>query len=103
MLEAAKGFRRLKAHKQLADFLRTALAAHQAAHVINLPNLNSRPTLRSLLNKQWPAAHGSNFNRRRDIPIPSLQMIRNDNIREHALEVIEDEREKADIKDLEGE
>ena len=34
MLEAAKGFRRLKAHKQL-PILRAALAAHQAAHVIN--------------------------------------------------------------------
>ena len=31
MLEAAKGFRRLKAHKQLSA-LRTALAAHQAKH-----------------------------------------------------------------------
>jgi transposase-like protein len=34
MLEAAKGFRRLKAHKQL-PILRVALAAHQAKHVIN--------------------------------------------------------------------
>ena len=34
MLEAAKGFRRLKAHKQL-PILRAALAAHQASHVIN--------------------------------------------------------------------
>ena len=34
MLEAAKGFRPLKAHKQL-PILRAALAAHQAAHVIN--------------------------------------------------------------------
>jgi len=34
MLEAAKGFRRLKAHKQLSA-LRTALAAHQAKHVAN--------------------------------------------------------------------
>ena len=31
MQEAAKGFRRLKAHKQL-PMLRAALAAHQAAH-----------------------------------------------------------------------
>ena len=38
MLEAAKGFRRLKAHKQL-PILRAALAAHQAAHVIN-PDVN---------------------------------------------------------------
>jgi putative transposase len=34
MLEAAKGFRRLKAHKQLSA-LRTALAAHQAKHAAN--------------------------------------------------------------------
>jgi hypothetical protein len=31
MVEAAKGFRRLKAHKQL-PLLRAALAAHRAAH-----------------------------------------------------------------------
>ena len=31
MMEAAKGFRRLKAHKQL-PILRAALAAHQAKH-----------------------------------------------------------------------
>ena len=35
MLEAAKGFRRLKAHKQLPT-LRAALAAHQAKHAINM-------------------------------------------------------------------
>ena len=34
MLEAAKGFRRLKAHKQLSA-LRTALTAHQAKHAAN--------------------------------------------------------------------
>jgi len=34
MLEAAKGFRRLKAHKQLST-LRTALAAHQIKHAAN--------------------------------------------------------------------
>lgn len=34
MLEAAKGFRRLKAHKQLPT-LRTALQAHQAKHAVN--------------------------------------------------------------------
>ena len=34
MLEAAKGFRRLKAHKQL-PILRAALAAHQTSHFIN--------------------------------------------------------------------
>jgi putative transposase len=34
MLEAAKGFRRLKAHKQLSA-LRTALAAHQVKHAAN--------------------------------------------------------------------
>jgi putative transposase len=34
MLEAAKGFRRLKAHKQLSA-LRTALAAHHAKHAPN--------------------------------------------------------------------
>src|SRR5436190_10468645 len=34
MMEAAKGFRRLKAHKQL-PILRAALAAHQAKHVSN--------------------------------------------------------------------
>ncbi len=46
MLEATKGFRRLKAHKQL-PILRTALAAHQAKYVTNL-TLNSTqgpPTL----------------------------------------------------------
>jgi putative transposase len=37
MLEAAKGFRRLKAHKQL-PILRAALAAHQAKHA-NKPDL----------------------------------------------------------------
>ena len=31
MLEAAKGFRRLKAHKQLSS-LRASLAAHQTKH-----------------------------------------------------------------------
>src|SRR4051794_29683386 len=36
MLEAAKGFRRLKAHKQL-PILRGALAAHQAKHAGNPP------------------------------------------------------------------
>jgi transposase-like protein len=40
MLEAAKGFRRLKAHKQL-PILRAALAAHQAKHVIN-PDLEQQ-------------------------------------------------------------
>lgn len=40
MLEAAKGFRRLKAHKQL-PILRRALAAHQAKHDIN-PNLEQQ-------------------------------------------------------------
>jgi putative transposase len=34
MLEAAKGFRRLKAHKQLPT-LRTALQAHQVKHAVN--------------------------------------------------------------------
>ncbi len=34
MLEAAKGFRRLKAHKQL-PILRAALLAHQAKHTVN--------------------------------------------------------------------
>jgi hypothetical protein len=34
MLEAAKGFRRLKAYKQLSA-LRTALAAHQTQHAAN--------------------------------------------------------------------
>src|SRR5271168_3906745 len=34
MLEAAKGFRRLKAYKQLSA-LRTALAVHQAKHALN--------------------------------------------------------------------
>jgi len=34
MLEAAKGFRRLKAHRQL-PILRAALAAHKAKHAIN--------------------------------------------------------------------
>ena len=40
MLEAAMGFRRLKAHKQL-PILRAALAAHQAKHVIN-PDLEQQ-------------------------------------------------------------
>ena len=40
MLEAAKGFRRLKAHKQL-PILRAALAAHQANHFIN-PELEQK-------------------------------------------------------------
>ncbi len=40
MLEAAKGFRRLKAHRQL-PVLRAALAAHQARHASN-PTLNSK-------------------------------------------------------------
>ena len=35
MLEAAKGFRRLKAHKQL-PILRAALAAYQAKYLTNL-------------------------------------------------------------------
>ena len=35
MLVAAKGFRRLKTHKQL-PILRAALATHQASHFINL-------------------------------------------------------------------
>jgi len=34
MMEAVKGFRRLKAHKQL-PILRTALAAHQAKYLTN--------------------------------------------------------------------
>jgi hypothetical protein len=34
MLEAAKGFRRLKAYKQLSA-LRAALAVHQAKHAVN--------------------------------------------------------------------
>ena len=42
MLEAAKGFRRLKAHKQL-PILRAALAAHQAKHAIN-PDLEQQAT-----------------------------------------------------------
>ena len=40
MLEAAKGFRRLKAHKQLS-ILRAALAAHQAKRSIN-PDLEQQ-------------------------------------------------------------
>ena len=40
MLEAAKGFRRLKAHRQL-PILRAALADHQARHVIN-PDLEKK-------------------------------------------------------------
>jgi putative transposase len=40
MLEAAKGFRRLKAHKQL-PILRTALAVHQAKHASN-PDLEQQ-------------------------------------------------------------
>src|ERR1700693_3820274 len=40
MLEAAKGFRRLKAHKQL-PILRGALAAHQATHA-NDPHLEQQ-------------------------------------------------------------
>lgn len=41
MMEAAKGFRRLKAHRQL-PVLRAALAAHQAKHAVN-PNLEQQP------------------------------------------------------------
>jgi transposase-like protein len=41
MMEAVKGFRRLKAHKQL-PILRAALAAHQAKHAIN-SNLEQQP------------------------------------------------------------
>ena len=37
MMEAAKGFRRLKAHKQL-PILRAALLAHQVRHAVS-PNL----------------------------------------------------------------
>jgi transposase-like protein len=40
MMEAVKGFRRLKAHKQL-PMLRAALAAHQAKHAIN-PDLEQQ-------------------------------------------------------------
>ena len=40
MLEAAKGFRRLKGHKKL-PILRAALAAHQASHLIN-PDLEQQ-------------------------------------------------------------
>jgi putative transposase len=40
MLEAAKGFRRLKAYKQL-PILRGALAAHQAKHAVN-PDLEQQ-------------------------------------------------------------
>jgi putative transposase len=40
MMEAVKGFRRLKAHKQL-PILRAALAAHQAKHAIN-PDLEQQ-------------------------------------------------------------
>jgi putative transposase len=40
MLEAANGFRRLKAHKQL-PVLRGALAAHQAKHASN-PHLEQQ-------------------------------------------------------------
>ena len=40
MLEAAKGFRRLKAHKQL-PILQAALATHQAKNVTN-PNLEQQ-------------------------------------------------------------
>src|SRR6266851_6604145 len=40
MMEAAKGFRRLKAHRQL-PILRAALAAHQAKHAIN-PDLEQQ-------------------------------------------------------------
>jgi putative transposase len=36
MMEAAKGFRRLKAHKQL-PILRAALLAHQAKHAADTP------------------------------------------------------------------
>jgi hypothetical protein len=40
MMEAAKGFRRLKAHRQL-PILRAALAAHQAKHAVN-PDLEQQ-------------------------------------------------------------
>ena len=41
MQEAAKGFRRLKAHKQL-PVLRAALAAHQAKHTMKNSNIEDR-------------------------------------------------------------
>ena len=40
MMEATKGFRRLKAHKQL-PILKAALAAHQAKHAVN-PDLEQQ-------------------------------------------------------------
>ena len=46
MMEAAKGFRRLKAYKQL-PVLRAALAAHQAKHTIS-PPLSQPQSLRKL-------------------------------------------------------
>ena len=50
MLEAAKGFRRLKAHKQL-PILRAPWRPIRPA-TSSTPTLNSRPRLRSLLNQQ---------------------------------------------------
>jgi putative transposase len=41
MLEAAKGFRRLKAHRQL-PILKAALAAHAARHIVR-PALEREP------------------------------------------------------------
>ena len=49
MLEAAKGFRRLKARKQL-PILRAALAAHRP-RTSPTPPLNSKPRPPSLINQ----------------------------------------------------
>jgi putative transposase len=64
MLEAAKGFRRLKAHRQL-PILKSALAAHGARHAV-------KPVLEQK-RRRSVASHSSsagfdNFNKKRDIP-----------------------------------
>jgi hypothetical protein len=53
MMEAAKSFRRLKAHKQL-PILTAALAAHQAKHA-NKPNLEKAGKPHSIIDRQRSA------------------------------------------------
>jgi hypothetical protein len=48
MMEAAKGFRRLKAYKQL-PILRAAVVAHSVKHLVTR-TLNCTPTPHSMIN-----------------------------------------------------
>jgi len=75
MLEAAKGFRRLKAHRQL-PILKAALAAHGARHTIK-PVLERADRRR--LTSPISGARSPNFNRDRDIPDQiAFRLFRND-------------------------